>query len=407
MPLSFRSKTAPSFGRSIPILVGAQGIYILAVSIVFSFSSIVSTTAFGQDRFSTLPLTILTISAALTIFPVSTIIQKYGQRAGFVTGTLSGAVGAATCAWAIIARDFSLYNFGHVGLGVFQASAMYYRFAAADAAGETNAPAQARAISWVIAGGLGAALIGPELAAWTRTLSGTDYVGSFVAVVVLLTLGAGVLSIWPAPAGAGVSRASVRSLLPIIRDRRFLVAALNASVAYIIMSYVMSAAPLAVTVAGHGADTAAAITRWHLIGMFAPSFFAGRLVKFLGIPKMLLFALALLVVSAGIGAASTDLMFFRISLFGLGVGWNLLFIGATTLLAANPPAGGQAQVRAANDFIVLSAAAAATFAAGALHSTFGWMGINLSVLPVVALAGMATLWMGEKTKKGSSNAPSR
>lgn len=407
MPLSLRSKTASTFGRPLILLVGAQAIYLLAVSIVFSFSSIVSKTAFGQDRLSTLPLTILTISAALAILPVSTIIQKYGPRAGFVTGALSGAAGAATCAWAIIAKDFSLYNLGHAGLGAFQASAMYYRFAAADAAGEPNAPAQARAISWVIAGGLAAALIGPELAAWTRTLWGTDYAGSFTVVAVLLTLSAVVLNIFPTPARAGASHFSVRLLFPIIRDRVFLVAALNASVAYVIMSYVMSAAPLAVTAAGHGADTAAAITRWHLIGMFAPSFFTGPLVKFLGVPKMLLIALALLVVSAGIGAASANLMFFRISLLGLGVGWNLLFIGATTLLAASPPPGEQAQVRAANDFIVLSAAAAATFAAGAMHSTFGWTGINLSVLPLVALAGMATLWMRGKTIKASDKAPAR
>lgn len=222
--------------------------------------------------------------------------------------------------------------------------------------------------------------------------------GSFAAVAALLTLAGGLLCLFPVPRRAVPAPASRSGLLAAIRNRVFVVAAVNGSLAYIVMSYVMSAAPLAVTALGHDADTAAAITRWHLIGMLAPSLFTGRLIERVGIRKVLLLALVLLVASAGLGTASADLMAFRISLFGLGIGWNFLFIGATALLEQGRFAAPPAQVRAANDLFVLSGAAAATFAAGGMHSAFGWTGINLSVLPLMALAAAATWWLGMRTK---------
>lgn len=386
--------TAP--GRPILVLVGAQSLYLLALSVVFSFSSIVSRTTFAQAAFPTLPLTVLTISAALATFPFARVMMKYGLRTGLVAGAAAGASGAAICAWSILANDFTLYIVGHAGLGAFQTSAMYYRFAAADAAGAS--PAEAHAISWVIGGGVAAALIGPEFAAWTRRLATVDYVGSFAAVAALLTLAGGLLGLFRVPRRAVPSPASRGGLLAAIRNRVFVVAAVNGSLAYIIMSYVMSAAPLAVTALGHDAGTAATITRWHLIGMLAPSLFTARLIEGLGIRRLLLLALVLLVASAGLGTASADLMAFRISLFGLGIGWNFLFIGATALLEQSRFEAAPAQVRAANDLFVLSGAAAATLAAGGMHSAFGWTGINLSVLPLIALAGGATWWLGMRTK---------
>lgn len=372
-------------------LVLAQGLNVLAVTVVLTFSTLAARDDLGQRGLALLPVTILAVAAALATFPAAGVMLRWGERAVLVGGAAFGAAGAALCAWAIRDQAFVLYTIGHAGLGIFQASAMRYRFAAAELGGAGDKAHGTRSISWVIGGGILAAFLGPNFATWSRALTTTGYLGSFAAVAVLLLSAAGLLFFVRNGREQHGTTVSGRSLRSIIGQPVFLIAALNGSLAYVVMSYVMSAAPLAVVAGGHGAAAAATVTRWHLIGMFAPSFFTGRLVSAIGVPRLLACAIALLFASAALGAADASLMALRLSLLGLGAGWNLLFVGATVLLATAHRPEESARAQAANDFLVLGSAAAATFAAGAMHSAFGWSGINLSVLPILALAGGAAL----------------
>ena len=382
--------------RPVLILSAAQALYLSTLSVIFTFSGLVGATLAPIPSLATLPLALSTVVTAATTIPVSILMARIGRRPGFQLGAFVGATGAGLAAWGIARSDFALFCFGNALIGVFQASAMYYRFAAADLAAPAFRP---KAVSWVLAGGVAAAVIGPEVAARTRALfHAAEYMGAYLAAALLALLSIAVLTALRAPPPAIETQANARGrpLLTIMRQPVFVVAALNAAAAYIVMSFVMTASPLAVVAAGHGVDAAAGVTRWHLVGMFAPSFFTGGLIARFGVLRILVAGAFLLSASLATALSGSTLSAFQASLLLLGVGWNFLFIGGTTLLTEAYDPAERAKTQAANEFLVFGTTALATLAAGTVQTGQGWATVNIAAFPVLLIAGLATAWFAAR-----------
>lgn len=379
--------------RPVLILSIAQALYLSALSVIFTFSGLVGAALAPVASLATLPLALSTVVTAATTIPASMLMARIGRRAGFQLGAFAGAAGAGLAAWGVAEGDFALFCVGNALIGVFQASAMYYRFAAADLAAPSFRP---QAVSWVLAGGVVAALIGPEVAARTRTLVPVaEYMGAYLAAALLALLSIAVLAALRAPLPTITADANARGrpLLTIMRQPVFIVAALNAAAAYIVMSFVMTASPIAVVTAGHGVDAAAGVTRWHLIGMFTPSFVTGGLIARFGVLRILVAGALLLSASLAIALSGSALPAFQAALFLLGVGWNFLFIGGTTLLIEAYEPAERARTQAANEFLVFGTTALATLAAGTVQTSQGWATVNIVAFPALLIAGLATVWL--------------
>lgn len=388
--------------RPVVILSVAQALYLSALSVIFTFSGLVGATLAPMPSLATLPLALSTVVTAVTTIPASILMARIGRRAGFQLGALVGAAGAGFAAWGIAGSNFALFCFGNALIGVFQASAMYYRFAAADLAVPEFRP---KAVSWVLAGGVAAAVVGPEVAARTRALvPAAEYMGAYLAAALLAFLSIAVLTALRAPPSALEAHASARGrpLLVIMRQPVFVVAALNAAVAYIVMSFVMTASPLAVVAAGHGVDAAAGVTRWHLVGMFAPSFFTGGLIARFGVLPILVAGGLILSTSLAIALSGAALLAFQVALLLLGVGWNFLFIGGTTLLTEAYEPAERARTQAANEFLVFGTTALATLTAGIIQTGQGWATVNFAAIPALLIAGFATAWfLAQRSRLGT------
>lgn len=376
--------------RPVLILSAAQALYLSSISVIFTFSGLVGASLAPVPGLATLAVALTTVVTAATTIPASLLMARIGRRAGFQIGALAGAAGASLAAWGIWESSFALFCAGNALMGVFQAFAMYYRFAAAD----LSAPAfRSKAVSWVLAGGVFAALVGPEIAARTRGLAASaDYMGAYLVAGLLALLSIGILAaLRETPAAtAAPADARGRPLLTIIRQPAFMVAALNATVAYVVMSFVMTASPLAVVAAGHGVDAAASVTRWHLLGMFAPSFLTGALIARFGVLRILAAGTGLLAASLAIGLSEPTLLAFHASLLLLGIGWNFLFIGGTTLLTEAYVPAERARTQAANEFLVFGTTALATLASGMVQAGPGWAAVNMVAIPALLLSGLAT-----------------
>lgn len=377
--------------RPVLILSIAQALYLSSLSVIFTFSGLVGASLASSPGLATLPLALSTVLTALATIPLSMLTTRIGRRATFQLGALAGAAGAGLAAAGAATHDFGLFCLGNALIGIYQASAMFYRLAAADLAAPEF---RARAVSWVLAGGVAAALIGPEIAAQTRASGmGAAFAGAYVAAGLLAlasVVALGGLRVPPQPV-VTMAGATGRSLRAVIRQPVFLAAAINTSAAYIVMSFVMTASPLAVVAAGHGTDAAAGITRWHLLGMFAPSFFTGALIARFGVLPILAVGTLLLLMSAIIALGGSALPLFNLGLLVLGVGWNFMFIGGTALLTEAYLPSERAKTQAVNEFLVFGTSALATLAAGAVQSALGWKLVNIVALPMLVIAGFATI----------------
>jgi len=396
--MSSISASAPVGRYTVAILALSQALFLSAAAVTFTFSALAGYALAEDKAVSTLPLALMTVATALTTIPASLLMAQLGRRRGFQLGALFGAASGGVCAGAIAMGSFWLFCLGSALMGVFQGFAMYYRFAAADAA---DPPSKAKAVSWVLAGGFVAALAGPQIATWSRgAVPAAEFAGSYLAIVALSLSSIAVLAWLRMPQPGPAEARGGRPLSAIARQPAFVVAVLNAVVAYGVMSFVMTASPLAVVAEGHGADAAASVTRWHLLGMFAPSFVTGGLVARFGVTRVLLAGAGLLLASAAIALAdATALTHYHVALLLLGVGWNFLFIGGTTLLAETYRPSERAKAQAANEFLVFGTAALATLAAGGVQTGFGWTAVNWAAVPAVLTAAAATAWLAARRRK--------
>jgi MFS family permease len=373
------------------ILALCQALYLSASSIQVALSGLVGVMLAPDRLLATLPFSLITVMTASTTIPASFLMARLGRRAGFVLGALLGGSGGAISTFAIFHQSFAAFCVGNALMGCFQAVAQYYRFAAADAA----APAfKSRAVSWVMAGGVAAALLGPGVAGFSKDLfAPVTFAGSYLAIVVLAALSILLLSLLsiPVPAAAAAGQGG-RPLAVIARQPAFIAAVTNNVLGYASMVFVMSATPLAAVACGHTSDDAIGIIRMHLIGMFAPSFVTGSLIARFGVTRILLAGAGLLLASALAALSGLTLYNFWAALALLGVGWNFLYVGGTTLLTSAYRPEERAKTQAANEFITFGLVACASFASGGVMARLGWAAISYATIAPMLLAAAATLW---------------
>jgi len=379
--------------RQVIQLAACQAVFVTGTVLVVSVSALVGLSLAPDPRLATLPAALSFVAAMATAMPASLLMKRIGRQRAFILGVSVGAVGAGLAALAISRSDFLLFCAGSVLLGVLSGTAQFYRFAAADAVNERQRP---RAISLVLAGGLLAAFLGPNLASWTRqALPGPAFVGSFVALALLQIVALALLSRLRLPLPSPAERATGgRPLLRLLGQPHYALSVLGAVVAYGTMNILMMATPLAMKAHGfHFGHTASAI-QWHVVGMFAPSFFSGRLVTRLGAPQIMLGGAILLVASASVNLAGSTLWHYWLALGALGIGWNLLFVAASSLLTTTYSAPEKAKAQGLNDLLVFGTVALTALLAGTLYETLGWRAMNTAVMVPLAVLMVACLTLG-------------
>lgn len=376
---------------NVVILALCQALYLSASSVQVALSGLVGAMLAPDRLLATLPFSLITVMTASATIPASFLMARWGRRAGFVLGALLGGSGGAISTVAIFQQSFIAFCVGNALMGCFQAVAQYYRFAAADAA----EPAfKSRAVSWVMAGGVAAALLGPGIAGFSKDLfAPVAFAGSYLAIVVLAAASILLLSLLsiPKPAAAAAGQRG-RPLAVIARQPAFITAVANNVLGYATMVFVMAATPLAAVACGHSSGDAIGVIRMHLIGMFAPSFVTGSLIARFGVTRILLAGAGMLLASALAALSGIALYNFWVALALLGVGWNFLYVGGTTLLTAAYRAEERAKTQAANEFLTFGVVAMASFASGGVMARLGWAAISYATLVPLLVAAAATLW---------------
>jgi MFS family permease len=375
--------------RNVALLAVAQAMVLSASVLAMTLGALVGGRLAPDKSLATLPIAAIVVGTALTSIPAAFFMRRVGRRAGFLAGASFGVASGLLGAYAVYAGAFLSFVVAHVFLGVYQGFANYYRFAAGEAA---SPDFRSRAISWVIAGGIVAAVLGTQLAYWPRNLWPPEFLGSYLAQAALGVLALLVLAQlrMPAPAAAA-ARAPGRSGIDLVRQPVFLVAMGGAAVAYAVMLLVMTATPVAMVGHGHRVGDAVQVIQWHVLGMFAPSFFTGALIARFGAPRVMAAGFALLTGHVAVALAGSGLPHYFLGLVLLGVGWNFAFVGGTALLTSAYRAGEQAKAQAINDFVVFGTVAAASLSSGWLYHQFGWQTLNAVVIPFLAIAFTAAL----------------
>lgn len=381
------------------VLALCQTLYTLSISVDLTVTGLVGYQLAADKAFATLPLALITVAAAPTTVAASALLQRIGRRKGFALGALAGVLGGLISVESIRIHAFWLFCCGTIAMGVYQAFARYYRLAAADAV----APARkAHAISTVLMGSVVAAIVGPVAAirAGNWLPGDSRFAGSY-ALVAMLGMASMLLLWWlyhDLPDSAGRPEAlampAARPLRIILRQPTMMVALASNITGYGVMMFIMTATPLAVVAAHHSVDQGAAIIQWHLIGMYAPSFFTGRLIECLGVGPVLLAGVGLNMVSSTIAMDSNAMVNFYAALACLGVGWNLMFVAGSTLLTRSYEPNERAKTTAVSEGATFAATALASLAAGVWIEHFGWAAANAATLPMLAATGtLAAKWL--------------
>ena len=371
--------------RNILVLTGAQALGAASPPIIISLGGIVGQTLSSVPALATLPVSLYNLGLALGTIPAAMVMKRLGRRGGYLIGASIGVVSGLVATLGIVGATFVIFCLGTFMAGFYGAYVQSYRFAAADAA---TGALKAKAISWVMIGGLAAAVIGPQLVIWTRdALPAAPFAGSFLSQAALALLALPVLMLLRAPRPAAAAAAQAgggRPLGEIMRSPRFILAVSAGVVSYGLMSFVMTAAPMAMVGCGFTVGEAAFGIQWHVLAMFAPSFFTGNLIARFGKEKITALGLVLIAASGAVALAGLDLGNFFVSLILLGIGWNFGFIGATAMVTDCHTPEERGRVQGANDFIVFGTVAVASFSSGSLLTASGWEAVNWMIFPIVA-----------------------
>lgn len=360
-------------------------------TVLVATAAIVGTMLAPDKGLATLPISIFVLGMWMGTLPMGVLARRLGRRNALQIGTVCGVLTGLICCVAVLQGSFLLFNIGAVFSGLYASGHQSYRFAAADTASEEF---RARAISWVLVGGIFAGVVGAQLVIatqnlWPPYLFAATYIGQSV-----LALIAGAVLMFvniPKPPPRSVV-GDGRPLLEIAREPRFIVAVVCGVAAYSMMNLVMTSAPLAMVMCNHSVTDATLGLQWHVLGMYAPSFFTGALIARFGLERVTGLGFALIIVAAGIGIAGISLWHFWIGLALLGVGWNFAFIGATTMVTHCHRPNERNKVQAFNDFLVFGSMAIGSFSSGQLLASFGWATVNEVVFPVVLAAGALLVW---------------
>jgi MFS family permease len=380
--------------RNVFILTTAQALGGASPPIIISLGGLVGQMLAPSPALITLPVSLFTLGLALGTIPAAIIMRQFGRRGGYLLGALIGVFSGLIATFGIIDDAFTVFCLGTFIAGFSASYVQSYRFAATDSAPDSF---RAKAISWVMVGGLLAGIIGPQLVIWTRdSVPGAPFAGSFLSQSLLALLAIPVIALLRAPAPTPTVSApaagSGRPLLQIMATPRFILAASTGIISYGLMSFVMTAAPIAMTGCGHTVGEAALGIQWHVLAMFGPSFVTGHLITRYGKERIAALGLCLIASAAVIALTGLAVWHFWVSLILLGVGWNFGFIGATAMVTDCHTPEERAKVQGVNDFLVFGTVAIASFSSGALLNASGWAAINWLVFPAVALALAPLLW---------------
>jgi MFS family permease len=377
--------------RTVLLLALCQALQMSGATIVATTGSIVGSMLAPDKALSTLPIAVQMTGTMSATIPAALLMAHIGRRPGFWLGAGLGAIGAAIAMVALFRSDFALFCAGTFLIGAYNGAAQQYRFAASEIADEAF---RSKAISLVLAGGVASALFGPEAAKWTSGLfAPVLFAGCYAAIIVLCAAAAALLCFirLPKPLPPAIRRRG-RPLAEIASQPTFIAAALAAMVGYGVMSLVMTATPIAMLGCGLAFGDAAFVIQWHALGMFAPSFVTGHLIARFGVSRILLAGAALLLACCAINLEGLAVANFWAANLVLGVGWNFLFVGATSLLIRAYTPEEKGKVQALNDFLIFGTVAVSSFASGALLSSVGWNIVQVAMLPLVVVAAVAVLW---------------
>ena len=389
--------------RRLLLLTLCQGLFLTNNVTFIAINGLVGLQLAPFGWMATLPVMGYVVGGALATPLVARSQARFGRRGSFQIGLAVALGSALLAAWAAWSQDFWLLVAATVVAGYYSANGQLYRFAAAELAAPSF---REKAVSWVLAGGLIGAVIGPNLAAWTRGLLPTPFVGAYLALALVALAGMAVMALIdfpPAPVRQH-GEAAGRPLGEIMRQPVFIVAVLGAALGYGVMNLLMAATPLAMQVCGLSFADTAWVLQWHVIGMFAPGFFTGSLIRRFGVLPVMGAGVLLNMLCVAIAVSGVSMTQFETALFFLGVGWNFLFTGSTTLAltAYRPEEKDRAQ--AAINFCVFATMAFTSFASGALVTTQGWTWLNLGSLVPLGITGVALLWLAQRRTLAKASA---
>ena len=378
--------------KNLWLLAAAQGLFLTNNVVFIAINGLVGLSLAPLGWMATLPVMGYVVGGALSTPLVARTQSAWGRKVSFQIGLLVALGSALLCYWAAMDKNFWLLVASTVIAGYYSANGQLYRFAAAELA---TPDFREKAVSLVLAGGLVGAVLGPNLASRTRNLLEVPFAGAYLslAVVALLSMAVMAFVSFPPLPPRPASRDAGRPLWEIVRQPVFIVSAAGAALGYGVMNLLMAATPLAMQVCGFEFSDAALVLEWHVIGMFAPGFFTGHLIRRFGVLTIMGVGVLLNIACIVIALSGVDLNQFLVALFLLGVGWNFLFTGSTTLSLQSYRPEEKDRAQAAINFSVFAVMAITSFASGALVTTQGWALLNIGSLLPVALTGLALVWL--------------
>jgi MFS family permease len=376
--------------RNILLLACCQALLLTNGAGLISMSALVGFGLVETKTLASLPATTYVIGSALATMPVSLWMAEVGRRRGFMAGALVNVVGCAIAVAALFTENFVLFCVATAVIGVYNAIGLQYRFAAAEVAAPAD---RARAISLVLAGGVAGGFLGPGLVSLAKDWFGTPFLGSFLLLAAVACVALGVQSLLHVPRPHAHEQHGGRSLAAIARQPVFVVAALAGALGYGVMNLLMVATPLAMSFCQHPFAAAAFVIQWHVVGMYAPGFVTGDLIKSFGVLPVILLGVLLVGGCVAAALAGNTIAHFTFALVLLGIGWNFMYTGATTLLTEAYEPAERAKVQGLNDFIVFATMGVSSFSSGALVSSAGWERMNLGAVPVLALVAAGVGWL--------------
>lgn len=393
--------------RNVAVLVAAQAFLGSQITMMFVVAGLAGQQLTPFACLATLPISLIVFGSMTTAPWLSSIMQRFGRRTGFIIGALGGLAGAAVGVWALSIGSFWLFLAGSFLTGIYMSAQGFYRFAAADTASDAFRP---KAISYVMAGGLLSAIIGPQVVGYVTEGAADATVARYIPIY-WIAMGFNVMGMAlfalldiPKPAPPSAVDVAGRSRKELMRDPRIVVAVICAAVSYALMNLVMTSTPLAVVGCGFGEPDAANVVTVHVLAMFAPSFFTGHLISRFGVERIMGLGLAILGAAGIVALQGVELANFYWALFLLGLGWNFGFIGATTMLAGAHSPQERGRMQGMNDLIVFGAVTLASLASGGLMNCAGgdpvegWAAVNIAMVPFLVLAGGSLIWLAMRKR---------
>ena len=397
MPLTTRSISAPSSGdrrarANVRKLAVAQALAGANAAVIFATGAIVGAMLAPRLSLAALPISVYVAGLACGTLPVGALSRAYGRRVAFLIGSGCGVICGGLGALAILQGSFALFCIATLFGGFYGAAAHAYRFAAADGASASYRP---KALSWVLAGGVFAGVLGPQMLQWTMDVwQPYLFAFSFCVQAAIALVAMAVLATVDAPKPAAAELRGGRPLLDIIRQPRFVVAAICGVVSTAMMNLVMTSAPLAMKICGLSLSDSNFGIQWHIVAMYLPSFFTGTLIAWFGASRIVVVGLLMEAVAAVIGLSGTSAMHFWVGLVVLSVGWNFGFVGASALVMETHRPSERTKVQAFNDFLVFGVMAVGSFSSGELLANYGWATVNAAVFPPVVFGLVVLAWSG-------------